>query len=92
MLDGESIVRHVTNLSPYVNDSIWIGKLNNIHSRVSADTDADRVAIQRIVSNQTDERIRDIYDSLRNHPLVRWKESIKKVVGLTISTEPGQDQ
>jgi len=92
MLDGQNIVKHVKNLSPYVSDSIWIGKLNNIHSRVSAETDADRVAIERIVSNQTDERIRDIYDSLRNHPLVRWKESIKKVVGLTISTEPGQDQ
>jgi hypothetical protein len=92
MLDGGNIVRHVTNLSPYVSDSIWIGKLNNIHSRVPAKTDADRAAIQRIVSSQTDERICDIYDSLRNHPLVRWKESIKKVVGLTISTEPGRDQ
>lgn len=92
MLDSANIIRHVTNLSPYVTESIWIGKLNNIRSRVRAVTDEDRAAIKRIEDGQTDERIFEIYQSLNGNPLVRWKESIKKVVGLAISAEPGADQ
>ncbi len=92
MLDSHNILRHVTNLRPYVTESIWIGKLNNIRSRVRADTDEDRTAIKRTEDDQTDDRIRGIYESLKDNPLVRWKESIKKVVGLAVSTEPGADQ
>lgn len=92
MLDGEHIVRHVTSLTPLVSETIWIGKLNDIHNRVVAGTEADRAALQRIVSSQTDERIRDIYQSLRFHPLVRWKDSIKNVLGLSMSAKAGPDQ
>jgi hypothetical protein len=35
MLDNSNIFRHVANLCPFVTDSIWIGKLNNIRSRGS---------------------------------------------------------
>ena len=39
-------------------------------------------AIRRIEASQTNERIRSLYHRLDGHPLVRWKESIKRVVGV----------
>jgi len=92
MLDGENIARHVSNLSPFVTDSIWIGKLNNIKSRVRAETPEDQAAIQRVEDGQTDNRIFQIYDSLKDKPLIKWKDSIKKVVGIRASSEPGLDE
>jgi hypothetical protein len=92
MLDSANIIRHVTNQSTHVTESIWIGKLNNIRSRVSSVDEQDRKAIQRIEQGQTDGRIREICDALKNHPLIRWKDSIKRVVGLAVVTEPGLDQ
>jgi DNA repair photolyase len=92
MLDSPNIFRHVTNLSPYVTDSIWIGKLNNIRSRVRAVTDEDRAAIKRIEDGQTDDRIFEIYNSLKNFPLMRWKDSVKKIVGIETLSEPGRDE
>lgn len=92
MLDSANIIRHVTNLSPYVTESIWIGKLNNIRSRVIANTPEDHAAIRRVENGQSDDRIFDIYNSLKNNPLIRWKDSIKKVVGIDAITEPGLDQ
>ena len=92
MLDSPNIFRHVTNLSPFVTDSIWIGKLNNIRSRVRAETDEDRTAIKRIEDGQTNERIFEIYNSLKDFPLIRWKDSVKKIVGIQAMSEPGRDE
>jgi hypothetical protein len=92
MLDSPNIFRHVANLTPFVTDSIWIGKLNNIRSRVTANTPEDHAAIQRIENGQTDDCIFEIYNSMKDNPLIKWKDSIKKVVGLNVSTEPGIDQ
>jgi hypothetical protein len=33
----------------------------------------------------------EIYRQLRHNPLIRWKESIKTVVGLDLAAEPGLD-
>ena len=82
MIDSTNIFRHVANLCPLVTDSIWIGKLNNIRSRVKVETPEDQAAVLRIEQGQIDERIFEIFNSLEDNPLVKWKDSIKKVVGL----------
>lgn len=41
---------------------------------------------------QRNERIWDIYNRLKDDPLVRWKESIKKIVGIPLETESGTDR
>lgn len=91
MLDAPNVLRLVKCLSLYVTDSIWIGKLNGLSHRVSIDSETDRKAVARIRENHSDYNIRAIFESLRNDPKIKWKESIKKVVGLKISTEPGAD-
>jgi len=44
-----------------------------------------------LLQSQSDERILSLYEKLKDHPKIKWKESIKKVVGLQIPTEAGLD-
>jgi DNA repair photolyase len=92
MLDSEHIVDLVTSLEPFATNSIWLGKMNKTDSRVRIESVEDQDAIQNIIDGQTDDRIWEIYKSLRDHPLVKWKESIKEVVGLDLAEEAGLDK
>ena len=92
MLDATNIHRLLKTISPFVTDSIWIGKMNGLFSRVRIETDVDREEVKRISDNQSDENILAVYERLRHEPKVKWKESIKKVIGLEISTMAGEDK
>lgn len=91
----KEIVSMFHGLSPHVTDSIWIGKMNRIRTkdgrlyRIPADTDMEQVL--RIENNQTDDNIRWIYNELKDEPKVRWKESIKTVIGLPLAEKAGLD-
>lgn len=99
MLDADNVVGLVDRLIPFVTDSLWIGKMNRVEKRVAVKTPEDAAAVKRIVEGQTDEKIRKIYEALKDRPLVKkqyeraikWKESIKEVLGLDLATEPGLD-
>ncbi len=41
---------------------------------------------------QSDEFIWDLYSRYKDNPKVKWKDSIKKIVGLEVATEPGLDK
>ena len=91
MLDTPNVVALFHKLTPFVTDSIWLGKLNRIRNCVENKSPEVEAAIQRIEKNQTGDRIRAIYQSLKGEPLVRWKESVKKVIGLKLADEAGMD-
>jgi hypothetical protein len=40
---------------------------------------------------QADGEIGLLYKALKDHPLIRWKESVKKVVGLELAERAGLD-
>jgi hypothetical protein len=40
---------------------------------------------------QCDENVMKLYDRLKDNPKVKWKDSIKQVVGLKRPTEKGLD-
>jgi len=92
MLDANNVDRLVRTLKTFVSDSIWIGKMNGIPHRLRIENDADREQMERIAGAQADDRIAAIYGSLKGEPKVKWKESIKKVVGLEVPTEAGRDE
>ena len=92
MLDSENIVDLVTALEPFVTNSIWLGKMNDTQSRVRIDSIEDQDALQFILDGQTDEKIWEIYKALKDRPLVKFKESIKEVVGLDLAEEAGLDK
>jgi DNA repair photolyase len=92
MLDTNDVVGMVAELEGAVNHSFWIGKMNRIEARVAGDSARLREEIHRIRQGQDDGRIREIYETLKDNPLLRWKESIKQVVGLPLAQEPGLDR
>ncbi len=76
-----------------VTDSIWLGKMNdptrrlkiNGHSNIPAEFK------EGIRYWMNDKNIFDLYGKYHDDPMIKWKESIKKIVGLKIPTEKGLD-
>ncbi len=91
ILDSPNVVGLFHTLAPLVTDSIWLGKLNRPRNCIWDRPPEVEAAIQKIEENQADDKIRTIYHTLRDEPLVRWKDSIKEVVGLELADEPGMD-
>ena len=91
MLDLEDVRGMIDEIEPYVSHSIWVGKLNRIDERVPIDSNETAAEVERIRNEQQDRNIIDIYEALKARPLIRWKESIKLVVGLPLATESGLD-
>ena len=92
MLDA-AVERVVAAVEPWVTDSIWIGKANALGGRLAVNgCSLDvRAAGRVLVAGQNDDAIRALYARLHEHPLVRWKESVKQVVGLALANEAGLD-
>lgn len=64
--------------------------MNHLHS-INVNNEEDLKAIQIIKDGQSDRNIQKIYNELKDNPLVKWKDSIKKVVGIESPSEPGLD-
>ena len=91
MLDSADVAAMVHELLPVVSHSLWIGKMNRIQERVRCQSPAMEREIARIERGQDDASILKIYEQLRDLPVIRWKESIKAVVGIAAAAEPGLD-
>jgi len=79
-----SIINIVEVVSPYVTDTVWVGKMNQIERRVDTTgwTPEDFIYLKYVKDYQTDEQVKKLYEALKGNPKVRWKDSIKKVLGL----------
>jgi len=93
MLDREpgAVIQAV---SPYVTDSIWIGKANRLRQNVSLNCPGDTEALARateLINGQSDDAIIRIYAQYKDNPMIKWKDSVKKVVGLERPTTKGLD-
>lgn len=94
MLDDRAD-RVIDDLSSYVTDAIWLGKMNFAIRRIRTNGQLNietQAAAERILQWQSDDNIKDLYKRYKNNPLIKWKESIKKVVGLEVSTIKGEDK
>ncbi|MHB9143253.1 MAG: radical SAM family protein [Paludibacter sp.] len=84
----------VLDLQDYVTDSIWIGKVNFLIRRLKMNGLTDAKTIKKaneLIAMQSDSKIKKLYKKLSDNSKVKWKESIKKVVQLEISTVKGLD-
>jgi len=93
MLDGrpQALVEAV---APFVTDSVWLGKINMLRQRLKVNRACDPETLARadeLTALQADEPIRALYEVLKSDPKVKWKDSIKQVVGLAQPTEAGLD-
>ncbi len=84
----DSYPRHVfAACKPYITDSFWIGKLNCFDSRVKLDG-ASKADIKKYVEPlkraMSDEFVLAMCELLKGEQLVRWKDSVQKVLdGIT---------
>jgi DNA repair photolyase len=92
MLD-DGIEDVVAAVEDYVTDAIWIGKANKLASRLSLNkAPAEIVQAGRLLEDsQSNARIEQLFTKLGDHPKIKWKDSIKQVVGLDRPTEAGLD-
>ncbi len=93
MLDGapEAVIEAV---SPYVTDSVWIGKANNLRHIVSLNCPGDKEAANKaneLILLQSDEAMARLYRRHESNPMIKWKDSIKCIIGLERPTEKGLD-
>lgn len=94
MLDN-NVIPLVSDLQEYVSDFLWVGKVNFLHRRLKMNGFTDKETISRanaLINWQSDSNIKSLYRELKVNPKVKWKESIKKVLNLEISTVKGADE
>ena len=92
MLDG-NIDAVINEVLPFVTDAVWVGKANQLRARLrinGADAEAIRLG-EMLIASQSDATIRALYLRHKDNPKIKWKESIKKVIGLPIAVSPGMD-
>ena len=89
LLDADDVLELCDELSPCVTDSIWIGKMNMVRKRAADGTSVKE--IKRIESGQTDCAIKKVYKKLSGNPKIKWKESYKEVLSLSLADKAGLD-
>lgn len=84
LLGGIEVLSTIcNNLSYYVTDEIWVGKLNGINHRILDNVSQEQKnALEMIKDNQTDEKIIELYEHFKSYPKIKWKDSIKKVINI----------
>ena len=85
----------ISQAKPYVTDSIWLGKMNDWKKRLKVNAHSISKIhpdlIGHIESCENDDKIWNLYYRFKEDPIIKWKESIKKVVGIKLPTEKGLD-
>jgi DNA repair photolyase len=84
----------IAAVHPYVTDSIWLGKINRLRQILPFNCPRDPEAVRRgeaLVALQSDKAIRALYNRHRHDPLIKWKDSIKAVAGLSRPVAAGLD-
>jgi DNA repair photolyase len=77
----------------YVTDSIWLGKLNNAGLILATNRASEEIKKEIVVllKAQNKDWVFDLYETYKNDPKIRWKDSIKKIVGLDRPEQAGLD-
>ncbi len=74
------MIRLVHRVAPYVTDSIWLGKMKGIILKEFQERPGVRTSLVSIRAAQSNSNILALQQALANHPKVRWKDSIQKVL------------
>ena len=77
MIDPANIDSLVETLSPWVTETLWIGKMNKIRLRCQ---DVDEPVLAALEEAYSDENIMDLVERYDTDPRISWKDSIKKVI------------
>lgn len=78
--DNSRMCALVDRVSPFVTDTIWLGKLNGGVPKVYQARPQVKASLAKIRQGQSDAHILALYSLLNPDPKIRWKDSIKKVL------------
>ena len=83
----------IENVMPHVTDSVWIGKMNRVRQTLAVNgASADAIAKgESLMAVHNDVFIRSLYEDFKDMSAIKWKDSIKKIVGLDDPIAPGMD-
>jgi hypothetical protein len=73
-------------LRPFVSESIWIGRMNYIDRKNLSDEELKHY--NKIRKNYTMKNVLLIYNYFKDDPIIRWKDSIKKMLAKSLLTKP----
>ena len=93
MLDG-NIQRVIDAAKLFVTDAIWLGRVNNLRRILALNAPDNRVArakADELLTLQTDQWVKALYETHKRDPLIKYKDSIKEVIGLDRPEEKGLD-
>jgi hypothetical protein len=79
---------------PYVTDAIWLGTMNQVFMRLKINGHGDKETLSKarqLVASQSNGFIAGLYAKHKDNRQIKWKESIKKEVGIEIPLESGLD-
>jgi DNA repair photolyase len=82
MMDNR-IDKVIKAVRPYVTETIWLGKVNKMWSRLERNTDMNDELFEKATQLdqwQSDPNILRLYKKYKNDPMIKWKDSIQKVV------------
>ena len=93
-LDG-NIEKVVEDVHPFVTDGIWIGASNQFGDRMKTngfwDSEHENRMKELIAANSEDV-VRRRYEYWKDDVKIRWKDELKKVLGLESNTKAGMDK
>jgi DNA repair photolyase len=94
MLDSK-VDKLIDVIIPFVSNSIWIGKANFLHKRMKTNGVKDKLSYKKAKEledwQENKDNILKLYEKYKDNPKIKWKESIKKVLGIEIATDDGMD-
>ena len=74
----------IADTRAFVTDSIWVGTMNQGRARIKVNghwTPEVEARYNELMAWYSDENMNALYNRYKDDPLIRWKESIAKVVG-----------
>ncbi|MFH1352106.1 MAG: radical SAM protein [bacterium] len=84
----------VKKVLPFITDSIWIGKPNYFLRRLKLNGYRDRNTILKatqLLDYYSESKVKLWYSHLKNNSKIRWKESLKKILDIELSSAKGLD-
>jgi len=84
----------INSVREYVTNNIWLGRVNQLPAGISLncpEDDISKMAARELLKKQSDQWILDLYTNWKDDKLIKWKDSIKKVVGIRRPTTKGLD-
>lgn len=82
MLD-DCISSVISRTNPFVSESIWIGKANQLKARMTINGFVDKedvLMIEQLEQWQNDKAIINLFRKYRHNDIIKWKDSISKVI------------